>query len=55
MAYIGRCVRQGIAPFWDPYSYCGVPLYGDMTAQLYYPFMWLALWLGNHSGGRNIY
>ena len=54
-AYIARCVRQGIFPFWDPYPYCGVPIHADLTAQLFYPFTWIAVLLGNLSAGRNLF
>jgi hypothetical protein len=53
--YIARCVRQGIFPFWDPYPYCGVPIHADITAQLFYPFTWIAILLGNHSGGLKLF
>jgi hypothetical protein len=53
--YIARCVRQGIFPFWDPYPYCGVPIHADITAQLFYPFTWIAILLGNHSAGLKLF
>ena len=53
-SYIARCVRQGVFPFWDPYPYCGVPIHADITAQLFYPFTWISLLLGNVSGGHNL-
>lgn len=53
--YIARCVRQGIFPLWDPYPYCGVPIHADITAQLFYPFTWIAILLGNHSGGLKLF
>jgi hypothetical protein len=54
-AYIARCVRQGVFPFWDPYPYCGVPIHADLTAQLFYPVTWIAILLGNLSAGRNLF
>ena len=53
--YIARCTREGVLPFWDPYPYCGVPIHGDITAQLYYPFTWISILLGNLSAGRTLY
>ena len=53
--YVARCVRQGTFPFWDPYPYCGVPIHADITAQLFYPFTWIAILLGNHSGGLKLF
>jgi hypothetical protein len=55
ISYVARCVRHGIAPLWDPYPYCGVPIYADITANVFYPFTWLAIFAGNHSQGRNLY
>ena len=55
VTYIARCARQGIFPFWDPYPYCGVPIHADIIAQLFYPLTWIAILLGNHSGGFNLY
>jgi hypothetical protein len=53
--YIARCVRERTLPLWDPYPYCGVPIHADITAQLFYPFTWLAIFLGNLSAGRGLY
>jgi len=53
--YIARCLRQGVFPFWDPFPYCGVPIHADIQAQLFYPFTWIAILLGNHSGGDKLY
>jgi hypothetical protein len=55
ISYIAQCVRHGVAPLWDPYQHCGMPIHGDMQAQLFYPFTWLAILAGNHSQGRDLY
>jgi len=55
ISYLARSVREGRAPFWDPYTYAGMPLYGDLQVQLFYPGTWLAIFAGNLNGGRNIY
>jgi hypothetical protein len=55
LTYIARCVRQGIFPFWDPYPYCGVPIHADIQAQLFYPFTWIAIFLGNHSSALKLF
>ncbi len=55
ITYIARCVREGVFPFWDPYPYCGVPIHADIQAQLFYPFTWIAILLGNHSGGLKLF
>ncbi|HLK50864.1 MAG TPA: YfhO family protein [Bryobacteraceae bacterium] len=54
-AYIARCVRERVFPFWDPYPYCGMPIHADFTAQLFYPVTWIAILLGNISAGRNLF
>lgn len=54
-AYIGRCAREGIAPLWNPYLYCGMPLHADSQAQLFYPIAWIAVLLGNLSEGRHLF
>jgi hypothetical protein len=55
ISYMARCVREGRVPFWDPYTYAGMPLYGDLQVQLFYPATWLAILVGNLNAGRNIY
>jgi hypothetical protein len=55
ITYIARSVREGVAPFWNPFPYCGVPIHADSQAQLFYPFNWIAILLGNVSHGRNLY
>src|SRR5438874_9920149 len=47
IAYVASCIRHRVAPFWDPYTYCGMPLDGVLTAQMFYPPVWLAILLGN--------
>src|SRR5215831_12324746 len=55
ISYIGQCVRRGVAPFWDPFPYCGVPIHADSQAQLFYPFTWLAILAGNRSQGHDLF
>lgn len=55
IAYIARSVREGVAPFWDPFAYCGVPIHADSQAQLFYPLNWIAIFLGNLSHGQKLY
>lgn len=54
-AYIGRCVREGIFPFWDPYPLCGMPIHADLQAQLYYPLTWISILLGNLTAGYKLF
>jgi hypothetical protein len=44
-----------VPPFWDPYPYCGMPIHADIIAQLFYPFTWIAILLGNLSGVLNLF
>ncbi len=55
ISYLEQCFRRGVAPLWDPYPYCGVPIHADLTAAVFYPFTWLAVLAGNHSQGRNLF
>ena len=49
ISYVAQCVRIGVAPLWDPYSGCGMPIHADLQAQVFYPFTWLAIFAGNLS------
>jgi len=55
LALIARSIRQHQWPFWDPYTYAGMPLHADMQAQLFYPPAWLAIAAGNVSQGRHLF
>jgi len=55
IAYVAQCVRNGVAPLWDPYVMCGMPIHADLQAQVFYPFTWLAILAGNLSQGRNLF
>ncbi len=55
IAYVAQCVRNGVAPLWDPYVMCGMPIHADLQAQVFYPFTWLAILGGNLSQGRNLF
>ena len=54
-AYIARCVREGVLPLWDPYSYCGAPIHADIQAQLFYPLTWISIAMGNLSAGHKLF
>jgi hypothetical protein len=55
ISHAAQCVRGGIAPFWDPYQYCGAPIHADIQAQTFYPPAWPAMLLGNAGGGRKLF
>ncbi len=45
--FLSRGLRLGELPLWDPYTYCGFPIYANLTAGLFYPPMLSALLLGH--------
>lgn len=55
IAFTARCLRDGIAPLWNPWQYCGVPVHADPQAQVFYPLTWIAILAGNASGGRKLF
>ena len=41
-AYLAaQSLRAGELPLWDPYTYCGFPLYANPQVQLFYPPAWV--------------
>ncbi len=46
-SFIAKSLRNGEFPLWDPYSYCGVPIYANLQAQLFYPPAWPVFLLGS--------
>ncbi|MBN1955429.1 MAG: YfhO family protein [Anaerolineae bacterium] len=44
-AFFAAAVRSGQLPLWNPYMLGGYPLAGDINAQVFYPFNWLAVLL----------
>lgn len=42
-SYVAQAVHNGVAPFWDPYVMCGMPIHADLQAQVFYPPTWLAI------------
>jgi hypothetical protein len=44
---VAEALRTGQSPLWDPYTYCGRPLFADPQAQLFYPPTLLMTWLFN--------
>jgi len=49
-AFLARRLREGAWPLWDPYSFCGVPFFANIQAQVFYPpavvCALIANWLG---------
>ena len=43
--FFATAVQAGQLPFWNPYVFGGYPAVGDINAQTFYPFNWLAVLL----------
>lgn len=47
---IANSIRRGEMPLWDPYTFCGIPLFANIQAALFYPPVLAAeavgAWLG---------
>jgi hypothetical protein len=52
--FIARSFARGELPLWDPYTYCGMPFYANLTAQLFYPPAFAAILLSNLTGGQHL-
>jgi hypothetical protein len=52
--FVARSFQRGELPLWDPYTYCGMPFYANLTAQLFYPPTLAAILLSNGTGGRHL-
>ena len=52
--FIAESFRRGEFPLWDPYSYCGMPFYANLQAQVFYPPTILTILVGNLTGGGHL-
>jgi hypothetical protein len=52
--FIAESFRRGEFPLWDPYSYCGMPFYANLQAQVYYPPTIVTILIGNLTGGGHL-
>jgi hypothetical protein len=52
--FIAQSFARGELPLWDPYTYCGLPFYANLTAQLFYPPALAAILLSNFTGGGHL-
>lgn len=52
--YLASSLREGRLPLWDPYTYCGMPFYGNVQAQVFYPPMWISVWTANWLGPNKL-
>lgn len=53
-SFIARSFQVGEFPLWDPYNYCGVPFYADITTQALYPPTLITVFLSNWTGGHHL-
>src|SRR5579872_3133049 len=50
--FAADCFRHGIFPFWNPYTFCGVPFFAQLqTAVLYPTYLLLSFFISNGSLG----
>lgn len=52
--FLAQSLRRGEFPLWDPFTYCGVPFYANVQAQVFYPPTILTVWLSNLAGGSHL-
>ncbi|MFN7996210.1 MAG: YfhO family protein [Bryobacteraceae bacterium] len=52
--FVARSLERGELPLWDPYTYCGMPIYANLTAQVFYPPTLFAVLFSNWTGGRHL-
>ena len=53
-AFVAESFERGELPLWDPYTYCGRPLYANIQAQVFYPPMIAVALLSNAIGGDHL-
>jgi hypothetical protein len=52
--FVAQSFARGELPLWDPYTYCGMPFYANLTAQLFYPPALAAILLSNWTGAEHL-
>ncbi len=45
--FIAASWRKGQFPLWDPYTYCGLPFFANINAQIFYPPTAITVFLAN--------
>jgi hypothetical protein len=51
---MARAFAGGELPLWDPFTYCGFPIYANLTLGLFYPPMAATVLLSNLAGGGHL-
>jgi hypothetical protein len=52
--FAGKSLHAGHLPLWDPYAFCGRPLYAELQAQVFYPFQIITLLLVDPSSHEGV-
>src|ERR1039457_26045 len=47
--FIASSRRAGQFPLWDPYTYCGLPFFANINAQIFYPPTAITVFFANRS------
>ena len=52
--FIAGSLRRGEMPLWEPYTYCGVPIFANIQAAIFYPPVLLATAASNWFGPASL-
>ena len=52
--FVAKSFSRGELPLWDPFTYCGWPIYAQLATQAFYPPTVLAALASNLFGGRHM-
>jgi hypothetical protein len=52
--FMADSFRRGELPLWDPYTYCGRPLFANIQSQLFYPPTVLAIFVSNWTAADDL-
>ena len=52
--FVAASIRRGELPLWEPYTYCGTPIFALIHASLFYPPVLLATLAGNWFGPEHL-
>jgi Bacterial membrane protein YfhO len=53
-SFIAESLKRGELPLWDPYTYCGRPLFANIQAQLFYPPTFVAILASNLTAAHDL-
>jgi hypothetical protein len=54
-SFMAESLRRGELPLWDPYTYCGRPLFANIQSQLFYPPTLLAIVASNLAAAKDVF